>query len=251
MSDQIIDPRAVVITGGAQGIGFAIAQRFAEQGQRVLVADVRGAAEAAARLGENALGFDVDVSDAAGVDAMMAFAAERTGGISTLVNNAAIYTSLKKRAFEDIELEEWRRVFQVNVEGVWFCCRAASRYMKAAGNGCIINIASAAVAKGNANLLHYIGSKGAVLAMTRALARELGPQGIRVNTVSPGFTQSDGVVAGGAERDKQREETRRQRVIQRDIEANDIAGAVLFLAGPDAGLFTGQNLVVDGGMVFN
>lgn len=239
---------AVVITGAAQGIGYSIAERFAALGRRVMIADVRGAAAAAAKLGHNALGFDVDISHADQVEAMMALAAEQAGGVSVLVNNAGIYTSLKKKPFEEIDPEEWRRVFSVNVEGVWHCCRSASKYMKAAGDGAIINIASAAASKGNAGLLHYVASKGAVIAMTRTLARELGPHGIRVNTVSPGFTQSDGILAGGSDRELQRLDTRRQRIVQRDITPNDIAGAVLFLAGPDAGMFAGQNLVVDGGM---
>ena len=240
--------RAVVITGAAQGIGYAIAERFAALGRRVLIADVQGAQAAAQKLGHGALGFDVDTSRAEQVDAMMAFAAEQTGGISVLVNNAGIYTALKKQPFEEIDPEAWRRVFSVNVEGVWHCCRAASKYMKQAGDGAIVNIASAAASKGNAGLLHYVASKGAVIAMTRTLARELGPHGIRVNTVSPGFTQSDGILAGGAEREQQRLDTRRQRVVQRDITPDDVAGTVLFLAGPDAGMFAGQNLLVDGGM---
>ena len=120
--------------------------------------------------------------------------------------------------------------------------------MKPAGTGSIVNIASAAAAKGNAGLLHYVASKGAVIAMTRVLAREFGPHGIRVNTVSPGFTQSEGILAGGAAREQQREDTRRQRVLQRDIAPDDITGAVLFLAGPDAGMLSGQNLIVDGGI---
>lgn len=246
-----VDERAVVVTGAAQGIGFSIAQRFAAAGRRVVIADRRGAADSAARLGCGAIGIEADVGEADQVEALMLRAAEATGGIAVLVNNAAIYTSLQKRPFEEIDLEEWRSVFRVNVEGVWNCCRAASRYMKNAQDGAIINVGSAAAAKGNSHLLHYVGSKGAVIAMTRTLARELGAYGIRVNTISPGFTQSDGILAAGAARDQQRADSRRQRVLQRDITTNDIAGVVVFLAGPDAGMFTGQNLIVDGGMVMN
>ena len=246
--EQTNNSGAVVITGAAQGIGYAIAERFAAQGRRVVIADLRGSEAAAKRLGHGALGFDVDVSKAEQVDAMMAFAAEKTGGVSVLVNNAGIYTSLEKTPFEDISIEEWKQVFNVNVEGVWYCCRAAARYMKPAGVGNIVNIASAAASKGTAGLLHYVASKAAVVAMTRTLARELGPFGVRVNTVSPGFTQSDGILAGGEARGKQSEDIKRQRVVQRDIAPDDIAAAVMFLAGPDSGMFAGQNLVVDGGL---
>lgn len=242
---------AVVITGAAQGIGYAIAERFAALGRRVVIADVRGAEVAAKKLGHDALGFDADVSNAEQVDAMMAFAAEQTAGVSVLVNNAGIYTSLTKKPFEEIDPDEWRRVFSVNVEGVWYCCRAAARHMKRSGAGNIINIASAVASKGTPGFLHYVASKAAVVAMTRTLARELGPHGVRVNTVSPGFTQSDGILAGGAARDQLRESIRLQRVVQRDITPDDIAGAVLFLAGPDSGMFAGQNMVVDGGITMN
>ncbi|MGO1767701.1 hypothetical protein CAP48_19005 [Advenella sp. S44] len=249
--NNVVKGEAVVVTGAAQGIGYAIAQSFAAMGRRVVIADLRGSEEAACKLGHDALGFDVDVSNADQVDAMMAFAAEKTGGVSVLVNNAGIYTTLTKTPFDEITPEEWKKVFSVNVEGVWYCCRAAARYMKPAGEGNIVNIASAVVSKGTPGFLHYVASKAAVAAMTRTLARELGQYGVRVNTVSPGFTQSDGILAGGASRDQLREDIRRQRAVQRDISPDDIAGAVTFLASSDAGMLAGQNLIVDGGITMS
>lgn len=248
---QVSRSGAVVVTGSAQGIGYAIAERFATQGRQVVIADLRGSEAAATKLGRNALGFDVDVSNSEQVDAMMAFAAERAGGVAVLVNNAGIYTSLKKTPFEEIDPDEWRRVFNVNVDGVWYCCRAAAKYMKLANDGNIVNIGSAVVNKGTPGYLHYVASKAAVVAMTRTLARELGPFGVRVNTVSPGLTQSDGVLAGGAAREKVSADIRLQRAVQRDIAPNDIAGAVLYLAGPDSAMLSGQNLIVDGGIVMS
>lgn len=245
------DSPVAIVTGGAQGIGKAIASRLLQDGFRVLVADLRGSAQAAASLGTNAQGVDVDVSDPEQVENMVAVALERFGRLDALVNNAGIYTSLEKKPFDEIDLAEWRRVFEVNVEGVWHCCRYATVPMKKAGRGAIVNISSASVAKGNPLLLQYVASKGAVQAMTRVLARELGEYGIRVNTVSPGFTLSDGILNHGASRDAQRVGVRDARPLQCDLQPEDIAGAVAYLLRPEAGMVTGQNVTVDGGMVMN
>ena len=243
--------QTIVVTGAAQGIGYSIAEQLAASGYTVAIADLRGAADAAARLGGDAMSFDVDVSDSDGVERLMAWAARIHGGIHGLVNNAAIYTALKKQPFEAITLKEWRRVFQVNVEGVFNCCRSVAPHMRQAGGGSIVNLSSATVLKGNPLLLHYVASKSAVLGMTRALAREFGEWNVRINAVSPGLTLSDGILADGANRDAQRADIRKQRAIHRDMHPSDVVGAVNFLMGPESQMFTGQNLVIDGGMVMN
>jgi NAD(P)-dependent dehydrogenase (short-subunit alcohol dehydrogenase family) len=244
-------PQTIVVTGAAQGIGYSIAERLATSGYTVVIADLRGAADAAARLGGNAASFDVDVSDPDGVERLMAWASRIHGGIHGLVNNAAIYTALKKQPFEAITLKEWRRVFQVNVEGVFNCCRSVAPHMRQAGGGSIVNLSSATVLKGNPLLLHYVASKSAVLGMTRALAREFGEWNVRINAVSPGLTLSEGILADGANRDAQRADIRKQRAIHRDMHPSDVVGAVSFLMGSESQMFTGQNLVIDGGMVMN
>jgi p-cumic alcohol dehydrogenase len=243
--------QTIVVTGGSQGIGFSIAERLAGAGYTIVIADQRGAADAATRLGKNSVGFDVDVSDADAVARMMKNAGEISGTIHGLVNNAALYTTLRKQPFEAIPLDEWRRVFQVNVEGVFNCCRNVAPFMREAGAGSIVNLSSATVLKGNPLLLHYVASKSAVLGMTRALAREFGDWNVRVNAVSPGLTLSDGILADGTNRDAQRADIRKQRAIHRDMHPSDVIGAVAFLMGPDSEMFTGQNLVIDGGMVMN
>ena len=243
--------KTIVVTGGGQGIGFSIAERLAANGYTVAVADVKGADNAALRLGNGAVSFDVDVSDANGVEKMMSELSAIHGGIYGLVNNAAIYTSLRKQPFEAIPLEEWKRVFQVNVEGVFNCCRSVAQHMRMTGSGSIVNFSSATVLKGNPLLLHYVASKSAVLGMTRALAREFGEWNVRVNAISPGLTLSDGILSDGTDRDVQRADIRKQRAIHRDMYPSDVVGAVSFLMGSDSEMFTGQNFVIDGGMTMN
>ena len=183
-----LEGKVAVITGGAAGIGFAYARRFLAEGARVVVADIADPAPAVDKLAAagRAFGVATDVSDAASVRAMVDAAVARFGRIDVLVNNAAVFAALKPRPFDEIPEAEWDRVMAVNVKGVWNCARAVAPVMRAAGGGRIVNVASAIVAKGTALLLHYVTSKGAVVAMTRALARELGPDRITANAVARG-----------------------------------------------------------------
>src|SRR5258706_4000080 len=242
--------RVAIVTGGGAGIGKAIAMRLAADGAAIAIADIQGAGEAAAEIarasGAKTLGVKVDVANEADVARMAADAARDLGRIDILVNNAAIFSSLDLRAFEKIEAAEWRRVMDVNTLGVFLCCRACAPHMRAAGGGRIINLASGAPLKGVPLFLHYIASKGAVIAMTRGLARELGKDGITVNSLAPGFTLSE-TVATKEQHTRQGEKTRQTRAIPRDETPEDLVGTVSFLASSDAAFLTGQTIVVDGG----
>ena len=241
--------RVAIVTGGAQGIGRAIAQRLHEEGASVVIADLQGHEQAAAEL--DGLGVRVDVSQEADVAALAAAVLERYGRIDALVNNAGIFSSLVPKPFEEIDVAEWRRVYDVNVLGMFLATRAVLPQMREQGGGRIVNISSGTPFKGVPFLLHYVASKGAVVAMTKAIAKEVGDTGILVNTVAPGFTMSDGVLANPVQVEKLQQVSLQGRVIQRDQFPGDIVGAVAFFCSPDADFITGQSLVVDGGAYFN
>ena len=247
-----LDGSAIVVTGGAAGLGLAYARRFLREGACVFLADIVDPADAVASLdaGARAAGGRVDVASAASVDAMVAAAERRLGRIDVLVNNAAVFATLTPRPFEAIPEEEWDRVMAVNVRGMWNCVKAVAPHMRARKGGRIVNIASAIVAKGTPYLLHYVASKGAVIAMTRALARELGDDGIAVNAVAPGLILSDTVRANPAVTGFQSAAVLQSRAFKRDALPEDVEGAVVFLASSDSAFMTGQTLVVDGGSVF-
>ena len=243
--------RVIVVTGGAQGIGRAIADGLADEGAKVVIADLGGAEEAAAELGGDALGLRVDVSSEADTTALAQAVLDRYGRIDGLVNNAGIYSSLVPQPLEEIDVDEWRRVFDVNVLGMFLATRAVLPAMREQGSGRIVNIASGTPFKGVPYLLHYVASKGAVVAMTKAIAKEVGDTGILVNTVAPGFTMSDGVLANPVQVQKLQEISVKARVIQRDQFPSDVVGAIVFFCSDDSSFITGQALVVDGGAFFN
>ena len=244
----------VIVTGGAMGIGRAIADRFAKDGSAVVIADVSGAEEAAAEIaktGAEAIGVFCDISDPASSKAMAGNVLKAFGRIDTLVNNAGLYSTLKLTAFTEISTTEWQRILSVNVMGQALVTSAVLPTMQAQASGAIVNMSSGTPFKGVPYLLHYVASKGAINAMTKALAKELGPAGIRVNGVAPGFTISDGVKANPHQLEKLQEISRQARVISRDQLPEDVVGAVAFLASKDAAFMTGQTLVVDGGAYFH
>jgi NAD(P)-dependent dehydrogenase (short-subunit alcohol dehydrogenase family) len=244
-----LDQQVAIVTGAAQGIGRRIAERLAGEGARVLLADVQAADGVADSLGGIAV--EVDVSDPQACERMAQAAIDAYGRIDILVNNAGIWSSLVPTPFEELSVEEWRRVFDVNVLGMFLATRAVAPFMREAGRGRIINLASGTPYKGVPFFLHYVASKGAVIAMTRVLAKELGGDSVLVNTVAPGFTLSDGVLANQTQVEQLQEVSAKARVLVRDQYPEDIVGAVLFFASEQSSFITGQSLVVDGGAYFN
>lgn len=249
-----LEGKVAVVTGAAMGIGRAIAVALAEAGAMVAATDIAPVDETVRdveRVGGRGMGIVADVtSDGAltnGVDAVQ----QRFGGIDILVNNAGLFASLQTGPFDKISVEEWRAVMDVNVTGSFLAARAVVGSMRTRGGGRIVNIASTTAFKGVANLLHYVSSKGAILAMTKALARELGPDHILVNAVAPGFTVSAGVEANADHVESMRANAPGSRALSREMAPDDVVGAVRFLAGPMAGFITGQTIVVDGGAYFH
>ena len=246
--------KVAIVTGGAMGIGRAVAEGLLAEGANVVIADRAGAAEAAKALdnaGNAVVGVACDVSSRDDTEAMAGAALEAFGRIDVLVNNAGIYSSLKTGPFEDLDIEEWRRILDVNVVGQAMATRAVVPAMRRQGGGSVVNFSSGTPFKGVPFLLHYVASKGAVNAMTKALAKELGGAGIRVNAVAPGFTLSDGVLANPHQLETLRDISLQARVIQRDQHPADIVGAVVFFASGESDFVTGQTLVVDGGAYFH
>lgn len=249
-----LDGKVVIVTGASMGIGRAIAQGFHNEGAVVVVADRAGAGDAAAalsRTNRKALAVACDVSKPEDTQALAQTVLDEFGRIDVLVNNAGIYSSLEPKPFEELDIEEWRTVLDVNVIGQFLACKAVVPPMKSQGSGRIVNISSGTPFKGVPFMLHYVASKGAVNAITKALAKELGGYGILVNGVAPGFTLSDGVRANPAQLEKLQEISMQARVLARDQHPDDIVGAVTFLASDAAAFITGQTLVVDGGAYFH
>ncbi|HJR95017.1 MAG TPA: SDR family oxidoreductase [Gaiellaceae bacterium] len=236
-----LEGKVAIVTGGAQGIGAAIASGLEAEGAEVVIADLEPPAG----------GIRADVSSEADVSRMVEEALERNGRIDILVNNAGLYASLEMRAFTEIPLEEWNRVMEVNVASMFLTCRSVVPVMREQGGGKIVNISSGTPFRGVPFLLHYVTSKGAIVALTRALAKELGKDSIHVNCVAPGFTMSDGVKSNPKVVEALRDVSVASRTLQRDQVPEDVVGAVVFLCTPAADFITGQTMVIDGGQYFH
>jgi NAD(P)-dependent dehydrogenase (short-subunit alcohol dehydrogenase family) len=246
----VLDGKVAIVTGGAQGIGYAIARGLSAEGARIVVADLQRADEAAADFPDG-VGLRVDVSSEDDTTRMAEETVERCGGIDILVNNAGLYASLAMRPFTEIPVEEWRKVMDVNVLSMFLTCRAVVPVMRERGGGKVVNISSGTPFRGVPFVLHYVTSKGAIVALTRALAKELGKDNVLVNCVAPGFTMSAGVEANPEVIEKLRDVSVAARTIQRDQLPEDVVGAVVFLCGPGADFITGQTMVIDGGQYFH
>jgi len=245
-----LEGRVAIVTGGAQGIGRAIAQGLAAEGARIVIADLKGAPEAADAF-DGGLGLTVDVSSEADTERMAVETVQQCGGIDILVNNAGLYASLAMRPFEQIPVQEWRQVMDVNVMSMFLTCRAVVPRMRERGAGRIVNISSGTPFRGVPLLLHYVTSKGAIVALTRALAKELGSDEVLVNCVAPGFTISEGVRENPVVLEALRDVSVSARALKRDQEPTDVVGAVVFLCGPGSTFVTGQTIVIDGGQYFH
>jgi NAD(P)-dependent dehydrogenase (short-subunit alcohol dehydrogenase family) len=247
--------RTAVVTGGAKGIGRHYSLALAAEGARVMIADIADgtavAQEIAATHGANSVASAIaDVGDETSVKALVAATMERFGRIDVLVNNAALYAPLQETKCTEIDAELWDKVMAVNLRGPFLMVKHVAPHMIARGYGKIINIGSGTAYRGIPWMLHYVTSKGGILAFTRALSRELGEQGIRVNTLSPGLVLSDSVVAENPEHvETARPAVLQIRALKRDAYPEDLLGALVFLASGDSDFVTGQTLAVDGGSV--
>jgi NAD(P)-dependent dehydrogenase (short-subunit alcohol dehydrogenase family) len=249
-----LSDKVIIITGAARGLGQTYARRFAELGNQIVVCDQRDCAGTVAqceKAGAHAIGFETDVTDAASAQAMAERALERFGRIDVLINNAALFGSLRFAPFDKLDEGEWDATMNVNVKGIWHCCRAVVPTMRAAGGGAIINISSLAAVYGMPNGLHYTTSKAAVIGLTRGLAREIGRYNIRVNAVAPNVVDTE--AAGeffGDKKDKLMEATTMQMSLRQPVAADDLFGTILYLASEQSSRTTGQTIMVDGGSVF-
>ena len=246
---DLLSGRTVIVTGAATGIGQAFALGCSAQGANVVVADLGPADETMAAIvtaGGKAHYARTDVSDDASVRQMAEQAVQRFGRIDGLVNNAAYFREVKLTEFEQIDPAVWDRIFQVNVKGVWLCSKAVMPAMREQKSGSIVNIASVVAIAGQPGYLHYVASKGAVLSMTKGLAKEVGPHGVRVNVIAPGFVITDATKNRPVE---WQQSFLKARAISREQRPDDLVGTALYLLSDLAGFVTGQTIVVDGGHI--
>jgi NAD(P)-dependent dehydrogenase (short-subunit alcohol dehydrogenase family) len=236
--------KVILITGAARGLGLEYAKSLGALGAHIVGGDVLDFSVA------DGVSVKLDVADMASVEAMVAAALNAYGRIDGLVNNAALYGSLRGGRFNQIPETDWDAAMTVNVKGIWNCCKAVVPAMRQAGGGSIVNIASLAATYGMPFALHYTTSKAAVIGLTRGLARELGRDNIRVNAVAPSAVMTEGTREFLADKlDRGLEVIRTGQSIQRTLEPSDLSGTIAWLLGDGSGFVTGQTIAVDGGTV--
>jgi NAD(P)-dependent dehydrogenase (short-subunit alcohol dehydrogenase family) len=253
-----LEGKVAIVTGAAQGLGKAFAGALAREGAKVTLADIDDCEPAAAEIastyqGAESLALKTDVTSEASCKDMVAETIAKFGKLDILVSNAAISGKIRRAGFEDITVEEWDQVMAVNVRGPFLCAKAAVPEMRKQKYGKIVHMASGTAFRGAPRFLHYVSSKGAVLALTRSLSREVGGDNICVNTIAPGLTMSESIAAKGDEPEWQDNFTMSiaSRAIKRDEVPEDLVGTMLYLVSPDSDFVTGQCIVVDGGGINN
>lgn len=246
---------SIIVTGGAHGIGRAICEKLSFSGYPVVIADrdlsaAKGLCEQLASGVNDVIAEKVDVGSSESVAQLVDATLRWRGPVTGLVNGAGIFAVVPvgRKICEDIEIDEWDEMMRINLRGVWLCAKYVLPVMKAQGYGSIVNIASAAALLGTPGFTHYVASKAGVMGFTRALAREVGGAGIRVNCVAPGRIETPEVEAADGEFQQSRlERAVSSRALARPGVAGDVVGAVEFLLSPSSEFITGQSLIVDGG----
>jgi 3-oxoacyl-[acyl-carrier protein] reductase len=240
----ILEGKTALITGGGRGIGRELASGFVREGAQVAIVDIAVGSPHP----DSWLAIPADVTDFADVTEAVETVVAAFGRIDILVNNAGFYGGMTRAPFEQLSESEWDRMMAVNVKGVWNVTRAVAPHMTRAGYGKIVNVSSATIFIGQPNMLHYVASKGAVFAMTRSLSRELGPRGIRVNSIAPGLTLSEASIESFQGREETPQRVAAATALGITLQPRDLVGTVAFLASPLSDAMTGQIVNVDGGL---
>ena len=246
-----LEGKTVVVTGGARGLGRAYCESLATEGANVVAADIRdtqATVDSVTSTGGSAIGVDLDVADMSSCEAMAQAAIDSFGRVDALVNNAALYGDISGGRFDQIPDDQWDKVMKVNIKGIWHCCKACVPHIRSAGGGSIVNISSLAATYGMPYALDYAMSKAAVIGMTRSLARELGRDWIRVNSVAPSAVLTEGTEDYmGEKREKALAVIAANQSLRANLEPQDMVGTILFLVSDASRFVTGQTIMVDGG----